>query len=280
MTQKHLWHLLLILFVLVWSAFELTPLEGRNLITEFQTKARNKDATFSNIVAQAETLQKDNPIRTYGNLRDAIGTNDITKYFSYNTKGEKNPSLFVLNRLQREAAGQIKLGLDLKGGVSFLVGMNTPQLSTNVDRSTVLENAVDVLRKRVDRLGVAEPIIQPSGADRIMIQLPGLTQAEIENAKALIERAAFLEFRMVHPESDELMAQGIIEPGYEVLSEEVKAISWKAQHRLHSRYRRLIGKGKSKQQAVTAVARELLGFIWAIGVHVEQQHGPTVRRVA
>ena len=64
------------------------------------------------------------------------------------------------------------------------------------------------------------------------------------------------------------------------LSEEVKAISWKAQHRLHSRYRRLIGKGKSKQQAVTAVARELLGFIWAIGVHVEQQHGPTVRRVA
>src|SRR5881296_2047449 len=64
------------------------------------------------------------------------------------------------------------------------------------------------------------------------------------------------------------------------LSEEVKAISWKAQHRLYSRYRRLIGKGKAKQQVVTAVARELLGFIWAIGVHVEPQHGTAARRAA
>jgi len=53
------------------------------------------------------------------------------------------------------------------------------------------------------------------------------------------------------------------------LSEEVKAIAWKAQHRLHSRYRRLAAKGKVRQQVVTAVARELLGFIWAIGVTVE-----------
>jgi transposase len=54
-------------------------------------------------------------------------------------------------------------------------------------------------------------------------------------------------------------------------SEMVKAIAWNAQHRLHSRYRRLLGRGKSKQQVVTAVARELLGFIWAIGVAVERE---------
>jgi transposase len=55
------------------------------------------------------------------------------------------------------------------------------------------------------------------------------------------------------------------------LSEEVKAIAWKAQHRLHGRYRRLMGRGKCPQQVVTAVARELLGFIWAIGVTVETE---------
>jgi transposase len=54
-------------------------------------------------------------------------------------------------------------------------------------------------------------------------------------------------------------------------SDTVRAIAWKAQHRLHSRYRRLLGRGKSKQQVVTAVARELLGFIWAIGVTVERE---------
>jgi len=53
-------------------------------------------------------------------------------------------------------------------------------------------------------------------------------------------------------------------------SEEVKAIAWKAQHRLHTRYSKLCAKGKTKQKVVTAVGRELLGFIWAIGVHVEQ----------
>jgi transposase len=53
-------------------------------------------------------------------------------------------------------------------------------------------------------------------------------------------------------------------------NEAVKEIAWKAQHRLHQRYRRLMGKGKPKQKVITAVGRELLGFIWAIGVQVER----------
>ena len=55
------------------------------------------------------------------------------------------------------------------------------------------------------------------------------------------------------------------------LSDEVKGIAWKAQHRLHGRYRKLLGRGKCQQQVVTAVGRELLGFIWAIGVTVETE---------
>lgn len=50
----------------------------------------------------------------------------------------------------------------------------------------------------------------------------------------------------------------------------VTAVAWKAQQRLHQRYVRLMARGKNKQQTVTAVGRELLGFIWAIGVHVER----------
>jgi hypothetical protein len=55
----------------------------------------------------------------------------------------------------------------------------------------------------------------------------------------------------------------------ESISEEAKEIAWKAQHRLHKRYIRLIAAGKDKRKIVTAVARELLGFIWAIGVRAE-----------
>ena len=68
-------------------------------------------------------------------------------------------------------------------------------------------------------MGVAEPQISPSGSDRVEIALPGLSEAENEAARRQIERAAFLEFRMVHPQSAELLAQDYIEPGYEVLTE-------------------------------------------------------------
>jgi len=62
------------------------------------------------------------------------------------------------------------------------------------------------------------------------------------------------------------------------LPEEIKAIAWKAQHRLHARYARLLAKGKAKQQAITAVGRELLGFIWAIGVATERSQSQAPRR--
>jgi len=55
------------------------------------------------------------------------------------------------------------------------------------------------------------------------------------------------------------------------LGEEVKAIAWKAQHRLHGRYRHLSAKGKPIPKVITAVGRELVGFLWAIGVEVERE---------
>jgi transposase len=61
----------------------------------------------------------------------------------------------------------------------------------------------------------------------------------------------------------------------------VKEMAWKAQHRLHARYSKLLAKGKTKQKVVTAVGRELLGFIWAIGVEVERTvHGAKLTRRA
>ncbi|HWE84644.1 MAG TPA: IS110 family transposase, partial [Terracidiphilus sp.] len=44
---------------------------------------------------------------------------------------------------------------------------------------------------------------------------------------------------------------------------------WKAQHRLHKRYMKLGAAGKPQGKIITAVARELLGFIWAIGTRAE-----------
>ena len=66
----------------------------------------------------------------------------------------------------------------------------------------------------------------------------------------------------------------------EKVSEEVKEIAWKAQQRLHERYRKLLAKGKNKGVVVTAVGRELLGFIWAIGIQVETAQKESLQRAA
>jgi transposase len=51
---------------------------------------------------------------------------------------------------------------------------------------------------------------------------------------------------------------------------EITEIAWKAQNRLHKRYTKLMNAGKDQRKVMTAVGRELLGFIWAIGVKAEQ----------
>jgi transposase len=64
--------------------------------------------------------------------------------------------------------------------------------------------------------------------------------------------------------------QGKLRARQKDLSEEIRTIAWKAQHRLHQRYRHLVSRGKPQQKVITAVGRELLGFIWAIGVKAEK----------
>jgi len=64
------------------------------------------------------------------------------------------------------------------------------------------------------------------------------------------------------------------------LSAEVQELAAKARHRLHQRYMHLMARGKTKQEVVTAVGREMLGFIWAIGMSVERAQALTAKGVA
>jgi len=224
MTRKNFWQLAATLLVLVLFVPFIFPPTGHDFTQDFLARAKNRDAAFSNIVEQFTAMQKTNAGRVYGNLKDAIGTNDLMKYFPQYTaaKNEKDPSGYILGRLQKSAAGKIRLGLDLQGGTRYLVTMDLSKLGTNSDRGTALSHGVEVIRRRVDSLGVAEPVIQALGEDRIDVQLPGLSESDKDRARALIQKAAFLEFRMVHPDSDMLIARDIPEAGYEVMKLEQK----------------------------------------------------------
>src|SRR5450755_565451 len=106
MNRNHFWKLVLIVLVLVWSYAEFTPMTNRDLVLKFRERAIKRDETFNKIFAQAQELQKKHPDRAYANLLEAIGTNDIVAYFPFfEGQNESRPTTFILNRLQREAAG-------------------------------------------------------------------------------------------------------------------------------------------------------------------------------
>ncbi|HZF02517.1 MAG TPA: protein translocase subunit SecD, partial [Methylomirabilota bacterium] len=233
MNNNDRWKFFLVLGLIGLSLYWTYPPTSRDLIQEFSNRADNQDATFSNILAQAESLQKSGANSEFANLREAIGTNDIEKYFG--TVNASDPTTFILNQIQRDASGKIKLGLDLQGGTAFLVEMdtnalnevavngNTNGVNQSQNTSAAISQAVEVLRKRVDQFGVAEPVIQPAGANQIWIQLPGLSEAEKESAEVQIQKAAYLEFRLVHERSGEIVDPQTgqilepIPPGYVVL---------------------------------------------------------------
>ncbi|SDT86620.1 SecD/SecF fusion protein [Verrucomicrobium sp. GAS474] len=121
-------------------------------------------------------------------------------------------SLFSLYPIQET----VKLGLDLKGGTAFLIQLDgTPSAGAR-------DKAIEVIRKRVDKYGMAEPLIQPVGENRISVQIPGLTDEHKGEARAQLSKVAKLEFRLVHPDNEALLAArragtGTIPLEYEVL---------------------------------------------------------------
>jgi len=123
---------------------------------------------------------------------------------------------------------KLRFGLDLKGGTSFTLGVDTeklaetivaarPELAENPDK---LQEEIDkrlandsdqriiaVIRRRVDAMGTNEPVIQGMKDHRLLVQLPGVDEEVRKAAKASLQSAAFLEFRLAHPKNDQLVAK-------------------------------------------------------------------------
>lgn len=96
----------------------------------------------------------------------------------------------------------IKLGLDLRGGMHVVLEVDMSKLN-EAERSDVVDIALEIIRNRVDEFGVAEPLIQKSGDDRIIVELPGV--ADPARARELIGRTAQLEFKLM-PEVDDFQS--------------------------------------------------------------------------
>ncbi len=86
----------------------------------------------------------------------------------------------------------LKLGLDLQGGLRVVLQSDQPNPAAQD-----LDTARNIVENRVNQFGVSEPLIQTSGNDRIVVELPGLTAADQKRALDLIGQQAKLEFQLV-----------------------------------------------------------------------------------
>ena len=122
---------------------------------------------------------------------------------------------------------KLRFGLDLKGGTSFTLGVDTEKLGEQLlaenpgltkeeisqkinemlNRSGCDDTIISVIRRRVDAMGTNEPVIQGMKDHRLLVQLPGADEKTRKEAKASLQNAAYLEFRLTHPKNDQLVAK-------------------------------------------------------------------------
>ncbi|MDP8258335.1 MAG: protein translocase subunit SecD [Candidatus Aadella gelida] len=111
--------------------------------------------------------------------------------------------------------GKLNLGLDLQGGMHLILKVDTSKLSED-EAKDAPQRALEVIRNRIDQFGVLEPVIQLQGKDRLLVQLPGITDRE--RAKQIIGKTAHLEFKLVEtdPELVKKASGGEDVEGYEL----------------------------------------------------------------
>src|SRR6476619_5943835 len=87
----------------------------------------------------------------------------------------------------------LKRGLDLQGGMHLALEVDESRGHV-ADKSEALDRALKVVRTRIDQFGVSEPLVQKSGNDRIIVELPGIDDPQ--RAQEVVQKSAFLQFQI------------------------------------------------------------------------------------
>jgi SecD/SecF fusion protein len=120
-------------------------------------------------------------------------------YDGIKNRDKRNEAL--LSELFKLSKGRIRLGLDLKGGIAYTLKLDEGGEETQMQYAKPedqLADVIKIMRKRLDGLGVAEPVIRARGNDMIEIQLPGINSKDNPEAINDLKKPAKLDFRKVH----------------------------------------------------------------------------------
>ncbi|MFH1603630.1 MAG: protein translocase subunit SecD, partial [Pseudomonadota bacterium] len=168
---------------------------------------------LENLTGDIRTQLRDKTIRHIGISRE--GGNILVKFRDADTRAKARR---VIEDNQQDL---IFAEQDLTGGEFRLSGSIKPEAVKRIQESALKQN-ITTLQNRINELGVSEPIIQQQGADRVVVQLPGVQ--DTAKAKEILGRTATLEIRMVDEENSNPAAlvaaqQGQVPFGTELYTE-------------------------------------------------------------
>ena len=232
--------------VILVFALSMIPLAERPFYDTFKSMVKKDAAVADALINDAKAIQEKNadiyPSQALLSAADNKGV-ELKKMIAENKNIEDNRD--VIGAIRKNAASSIRLGLDLAGGVEFMIELVPDEeflkkLDTIKDNGEAKEEAkkrmddefsryrdmaIEILRKRLEANKIFESEIAPSGSRYISLKAPIVSKDEKVQLLNLIQMSAKLRFRLVHPDNDTLVAQYLADPknfqgpiGYELMT--------------------------------------------------------------
>ena len=206
MSGNIIWKCVLSALVLAWSVLNLIPWHDTPFTEYASAHATAHKEDFDALLTRAgERVEAGMEPTDYVALKHILNEEriDLLSFFPdinvHDIKNLDKRNDVLLQELLSRSQSNIKLGLDLKGGVAFTFKVNEEDLSEQSwERAEQLSQAETIIAKRVDGLGVAEPIIRAKGESRIEVQMPGISTRDNPDAIESLQAPALLEFSTVH----------------------------------------------------------------------------------
>ena len=205
MNGSTIWKLVLSALVVFVAVLYLVPYQDTPF-KDYILEECNQDQAFIDLVNEAETAyQNGEAYSIYAGLK-SLGLErdiDLSQYFPHliletSLRNTEKRNDVLLDELLKRSKARLQPGLDLKGGVVFVFELDLNPEATDYQKEGDLSKAIDILGKRVNSLGMTEPVIRTTGNNRIEIQLPGVSTTENPEITDFIVKPARLEFRQVH----------------------------------------------------------------------------------
>lgn len=242
MSGNILWKFILTCTIIFWCILSITPLQDRPFEEYIVAQVTAEQAEFNELFERAEARVEAGEAPTlFIALRD-LGVEeqvDYAKFFPQinvaDIANQNKRNDILLKHILQTAQSQLRLGLDLKGGVGVTLKIDPAATAdlNQFEQQEQLSKAINIMGDRLDGMGVAEPVIRARGEDAIEIQIAGLSTKDNPEVIDTIKKPARLEFRTLHPELVPQSRNDKAPVGYEIKAEERETRDGQAFEVLH-----------------------------------------------